>query len=217
VQPGDCLAKIASDFGFSDYRRIYDHPANVEFKRRRPNPFVIKAGDNLVIPGKPLAKVHECETGKEHTFVVGRPETWLAIYVRHARKPLANKGYILTVGNVPIEGRTDEAGLVSQSVPAWATRAELHFPDNDISFNVKIGDLDPLAEVSGLRQRLENLGFASDDWSGFALDDHDGKIGSATTEALRRFQMENHLEPTGEINEETTARLHELHDRKVAT
>jgi N-acetylmuramoyl-L-alanine amidase len=147
VQPGDCLAKIASDFGFSDYRQIYDHPANAEFKKRRPNPFVIKAGEGLVIPDKPPPKVHQCETGKEHTFVIARPETWLAIYVRHGRKPLANKEYILTVGEVPIEGRTDEAGLVTQPVPAWTTRAELYFLDGDISFDVSIGSLDPLTEV----------------------------------------------------------------------
>jgi hypothetical protein len=216
VQPGDCLAKIASNFGFPDYRQIYDHPANAEFKKRRPSPFVIKAGDDLVIPDKPPPTVHECATGREHTFVLTRPDTWISIYVRLGHKPLADKEYILTVGDVPISGRTDEAGLVTQPVPAWSTRAELYFPDGDISFDLKFGTLDPLTEVSGLQQRLENLGFASDDWSGFVLDDR-GEIGSATTEAIRRFQVENHLEPTGEVNEETTTRLCELHDKKVAT
>jgi len=216
VQPGDCLATIASEFGFSDYHQIYDHPSNADFKKKRPNPFVIKAGDELAIPDKPTPTTYQCETGKEHVFTLARPETRISIYVRDGHRPLANRDYIFTVGNVQSHGRTDAAGFVSQAVPAWATRAELYFPNGDISFDVRIGALDPLIEVSGLQQRLENLGFASDDWSGFVLDD-DGAIGSATTEALRRFQLENQLEPTGEIDEDTVARLRKLHDRGAAT
>jgi N-acetylmuramoyl-L-alanine amidase len=218
VRKGECLAKIASDFGFADFREIYNHPANAEFKKKRPNPFVIKAGDRLSIPDKPPPKVYQCETGKEHTFVMERPETFLSIYLRDGHKPLANKDYILSANDFRATGRTDENGLVNQPVPARATSAELYLPDDDISFDLRIGDLDPLTEVSGLMQRLENLGFASDDGSGFVLDDGDDgveEIGTATTEALRRFQVENGLEPSGEKNDETITRLRALHDKGV--
>lgn len=38
VKQGECLTRIAARYGFGDYRVIYDHPANTEFKRKRPNP-----------------------------------------------------------------------------------------------------------------------------------------------------------------------------------
>jgi N-acetylmuramoyl-L-alanine amidase len=215
VKRGECLAKIASDFGLADYHDIYDHPANAEFKKKRPNPFIIKAGDRIFIPDKQAPKNYLCETGKEHTFVMARPTSRLSIYVRHRHQPLANKEYILAVGALKLEGRTDANGFLNQPIPASATSAELLFPDDDISFDVKVGDLDPLTETSGLMQRLENLGFASDDESGFVLDDGDEEIGTATTEALRRFQVEHGLEATGEMNDVTLARLREVHDKGV--
>jgi len=215
VKKGECLAKIASDFGFADFRVIYNHPANAEFKKKRPNPFVIKAGDKISIPDKPAPKIYLCETGKEHTFIMERPATFLSIYVRDGHKPLSNKDYILSAHDFRATGQTDANGLVNQPVPARATSAELYFPDSDITFDLRIGDLDPLTEVSGLLQRLENLGFASDDWSGFVLDHGDDEVGSATIEALRRFQVENGLEPTGERTDETIARLRALHDKGV--
>lgn len=38
VKQGECLIRIAASYGFGDYRIIYDHPENAEFKRKRPNP-----------------------------------------------------------------------------------------------------------------------------------------------------------------------------------
>ena len=40
VNPGECLTKIAADHGFGDFKMIYDHPANAEFRKLRPDPHV---------------------------------------------------------------------------------------------------------------------------------------------------------------------------------
>ena len=47
---GDCLSSIAKQYGFSDYKTIYDHPQNQAFKQKRPNPNLIMAGDEIFIP-----------------------------------------------------------------------------------------------------------------------------------------------------------------------
>jgi hypothetical protein len=52
VRPGDTLGKIAARYGFSNYREIYDHPANAAFKAKRPNPNLIFPGDVIVIPDR---------------------------------------------------------------------------------------------------------------------------------------------------------------------
>src|SRR5262245_27599734 len=50
VQPGDTLTRIAGRFRIPDWRTIYNHPTNAGFRRLRPNPDRIFAGDRLFIP-----------------------------------------------------------------------------------------------------------------------------------------------------------------------
>ena len=45
VQRGDSLSLIARRFHIPRWQTIYNHPQNVDFKRRRPNP-------NLIYPGQ---------------------------------------------------------------------------------------------------------------------------------------------------------------------
>ena len=45
VQQGDYLSRIALRFGFADWRAIYDHADNASFRKKRPNPNLIKPGD----------------------------------------------------------------------------------------------------------------------------------------------------------------------------
>lgn len=52
IRPGDTLSKIASSHGFNDYRHIYNHPSNANFRAKRPNPNLIYPGDVIVIPDK---------------------------------------------------------------------------------------------------------------------------------------------------------------------
>lgn len=50
VKPGDTLSGIARKHNIPNFRTIYDHPDNSEFKRKRPNPNLIFPSDRLVIP-----------------------------------------------------------------------------------------------------------------------------------------------------------------------
>lgn len=53
VKPGDSLGKIAVKFHVRSWTDIYNDPENVGFKRRRPNPNLIFAGDVVMIPDPP--------------------------------------------------------------------------------------------------------------------------------------------------------------------
>ena len=48
VKKGDYLVKIAHEHGFDDWRTIYNHPDNVAFRARRPNPNLIHPGDRKI-------------------------------------------------------------------------------------------------------------------------------------------------------------------------
>jgi hypothetical protein len=55
VQPGENLSVIAHKYGFSDWRAVYNHPQNADFRRKRPNPQHVMPGDTVFIPENHLA------------------------------------------------------------------------------------------------------------------------------------------------------------------
>jgi hypothetical protein len=67
ARAGETLSKIANQYGFRNWRIIYDHPRNSAFRQRRPNPDLIHVGDEIFIPDK-VQKHREVETGRTHVF-----------------------------------------------------------------------------------------------------------------------------------------------------
>jgi hypothetical protein len=110
VQTGDCLYSIAQAHGFRDWRPIYDHPQNEDFRRRRPNPNVIYAGDVLFIPDLAPRQV-PVPTGSAHTFRLRGLRTVLRLKLQNIdRQPLANADYVLEVEGTRHEGQTGSGG-----------------------------------------------------------------------------------------------------------
>jgi peptidoglycan hydrolase-like protein with peptidoglycan-binding domain len=70
-------------------------------------------------------------------------------------------------------------------------------------FQLRLGSLDPITEISGIQARLRNIGID--------CGPVDGRLGPKTREALISFQKANQLQPTGEPDEATRARLKEAH------
>lgn len=50
VQKGEFLSKIAKKYGYGDWKKIYDHPANAPFRANRPDPSLVQVGDEICIP-----------------------------------------------------------------------------------------------------------------------------------------------------------------------
>lgn len=68
VVSGDNLTLITRRLGFRNYKTIYDHELNREFKKSRPDPNLIHPGDEIVIPNKVLKSI----PAKEGEVVVCR-------------------------------------------------------------------------------------------------------------------------------------------------
>jgi N-acetylmuramoyl-L-alanine amidase len=208
VQPGDCLTKIAADRGFPDYKMIYDHPANKELRKLRPNPHVLAPGDKLFIPETvPLTRT--LATGQRWTIKIKRPRAALQVYVKDADgEPLSGKSYVLHVeGQDDKQGTTDGDGLVKEDVPAAATTARLEFESEGFSLSLQLGGIDPLRETTGLPARLQNLGFACPT----SADAHETEANIKY--ALARLQAEHGLDATGELDDATRDLLRQAHDR----
>jgi N-acetylmuramoyl-L-alanine amidase len=209
VKPGDCLFRIAKQYEFSDWKPIYNHPENAAFRQRRPDPNVIFPGDRIVIPDKE-PRDEPAATGARHRFKVKPLRTMLRVVVKNeADEPLAGKRFELKLGGETYEGSTDGDGVVEQRVPEGDEIGELtvylHEDDEGERYHwdVRVGHLDPIAEVQGVQQRLNNLGF----YCGEA----DGRTDERLRLALRGFQDIAGLEKTGEIDDATRAKLVEMH------
>lgn len=212
VVKGDCLSAIAKRFGFADYRTIYNHPDNADFKELRPDPNLIYSGDILQIPDKEPGE-KPGETDKKHKFRKKGKKTFLRLRILDSEdNPYANVDFELTVDGAKdkITGKTDGNGKIEEEIEADAAKGELFLKKNSGSGEVigvielELGELDPIVEDTGVQARLNNLGFDCGEVGG-AMD-------AEKEEAIRAFQKKNTLTETGTADEATKNKLVEQHD-----
>ena len=209
VRQGECIASIARQYGFGDWRKIYDHPNNAELRELRQNPFVLRVGDRVWIP-EVEPREQPGGTDTRHRFRIRSEPTVIRIMLEDEEgEPLADMEYSLVVGEQTFEGMTDEDGLLEETVPADASEGELTVTlDEDhgnveVIWRVMIGYLDPIDEVTGIQARLNNLGYD--------CGEANGELNSRTQEALRNFQRQHDLVVNGEADDETREALQQEH------
>jgi len=123
-------------------------------------------------------------------------------------EPRPDVVYKLEVDSLTFEGTTDSDGVLEHDIPPHARSGRLILEPgtpNETILPLNLGHLDPVEEVSGVKQRLANLTF--DCGSG------DGETPELAA-ALRSFQLKNGLEVTGKIDQATKDELAKIHDGK---
>ena len=210
VVQGDCLSSIALQFGYADWRNIYNDPANASFRQLRPNPNLIYPGDEIFIPD-PEADPEEAPTDAWTEFKIDSQKTFIRVRMMDGNNAaFSGKKYQLDVNGTISEGTTGGDGMIEKEIPANATAATLTvWFDNDTSkpgvvWNLNMGSLDPWDTVTGVQARLKNLGYDP--------GPIDGDIGPLTTAALRGFQSSQNLTVNGTADSATKNKLKELHD-----
>ena len=204
VRQGDCLSSIAARYGL-DWQSIWNHGKNSQLKRKRKDPNILLPGDVLFVPDKEV-KQEDGATESRHRFVRKSASAKLRLQLLdEERKPRANLRYVLAVDGALHEGTTDGEGRIEVAIPPAARSAKLTVQDGEKQeeFDLSLGHVDPISEVSGVQQRLTNLGF---DCGG-----ESGTIGERTASALRGFQKQEVLSETGQIDGATRQKLEEIH------
>lgn len=206
VKRGETIVQIAHQSGFRGWQPIWDHPENAALRARRPNAYLLAPGDALFVPERAV-KDHSCATNKQHVFRVRKMTQLVQQVVLDAdSRPLAGRPYKLTAGSTVVEGKTGGDGLCRAEIPVDVKEAELEVSIADgeppVTWSLALGHLAPLDEVDGLKAHLNNLGY--DCGPGGALDER-------ARAALRQFQRDHGLEPTGEADAATRDKLHALH------
>jgi len=200
VASGECAISIADAAGHF-WRTIWNHPANDEVKSVRGSPHVLLAGDRLHVP--PIViKEEDGATEQRHCFRrKGIPITF-EIVVKENGKPLAGERYIIVIEGRMDSGTIPSDGKVTVKMFPSDRTGELRVGEgeNVRTFPLGIGELDPAHSRTGAEARLANLGRIGD-----CPDNEDFAA------AIRKFQKDNDLERTGELNDATASKLAEVH------
>ena len=209
VKQGDTLLSIAQAFGFRSWEPIWNDEGNAKLREARPDPQVLAPGDVVHIPEK-KGKAVKVATLKKHTFTAKvLKSVFRTAVLDEAGKPLANKRYSLTVGEKKKSGTTDDKGMIELEVPPQPADGVLELDlesGKKLTFKLKVGHLDPIDRISGVKARLTNLGFLCGEVNDTVNDEL--KI------ALRNFQIVHKLKVTGEADADTRRILLQRHDQR---
>jgi len=229
VRQGDCISSIASKHGLF-WETVWNDAKNGKLKNERKDPNVLLPGDIVYVPNKEL-KQQPISSNQKHRFrkkgvpaklrlrLMQEPEPPGATVADEdgdeaqapestpqEDEPRANVPYILEIEGVQVEGKTDSQGYIEHSMPPDAKVGKLIVEPatpNEIVIPLKLGTLNPISEITGVKQRLNNLGFD--------CGDKDDSITAGFKAALKVFQENHSLDMTGELDQATRDKVREVH------
>ena len=203
IKIGDSTDSVAFAHGHFP-EAVWQHAENDALRARRPSRNVLAPGDELYIPDLRPGSA-QAATGKRHVFRRRGVPARLRLQLFEQERPLAGVEYTLRLpGGQECSGAADGDGVLEVWVPPDLTRATLVYGKEGRTATLELGHLDPLTELRGQQQRLNNLGFPC----GRA----DGVLDEATGDAVRSFQLAAGRAPTGELDDGTLAALADIHD-----
>ena len=213
VVSGDCLSKIAKEYGFT-WKKLWDYGPNASLQQKRKDPNILMPGDIVHIPpagkkqeSKPLDQLHRFKRKQEQaTFQIrllvdGEPikeQSCLLIFTSGLQGKV-KAGETDKEGHLKIEGSKDI------KLPGDARQLQLRVgtPPAQVMYELDLGRLAPHDVLLGVQQRLNNLGFHA--------GPEDGVDGPRTRGAVSWFQQMNKLKVDGIAGDDTQAKLKELY------
>lgn len=199
VKQGDSLSSIAYEHGFFA-ETLWNLPENAELKRKREDQNVLMPGDVVYIPDKRLKEVSET-TNDVYKFRCKNTPKKFKMQLLRLNEPVSNMEYEIVIDGKKRKGKTGSDGWLTETVLPNAKKATITLEEG-YTYEMNLGYLDPVDEVSGIQGRLKTLGY------------YEGRVGGTlneeTIEALKNFQYSNDLEVTGEADAKTKNLLKEL-------
>jgi hypothetical protein len=201
VQAGDCVESIAFEHGHF-WETLWNHPNNRQLREIRKDPNVLLPGDRIFIPDPRIVIVHK-PTGARHQFLRRGVPSVLRLRLLEEGEPRADEPYVLKIDGKSFSGKTDREGRIEQHIPPNARFGEVTLTTTGEEYPLILGGLDPVSNVLGIQERLNNLGFD--------CGPNDGTLTDRTVAALKRFQSEHGLPVTGDPDTMTQQKLLEVH------
>jgi hypothetical protein len=204
VKQGDCIMSIAEEFGFV-WETIWNHPDNAGLKELRKDPNILLPGDVVAVPEK-TPRTESAPVDQLSKYVKKTPTAQVRLRLLDLlRQPRANVDYVATVDGVISSGKSDGDGYITIPVPPNARQLKLKVTEGTKTdeYTLPLGSIDPIDELSGVQQRLTNLGYS--------CGSERGTVGELTRAAIRAFQKETNLNVTGVLDDATRQKLKQMH------
>jgi hypothetical protein len=205
IRQGDYLTKLAHQRGF-DADTVWNDPKNQSIRERRTEPNLLHPGDVLWIPESEQHRRLSIKAGSTNRYAAVVPKVPVELRLEIGREPIVDEPYeILGLGPDPVRGKTDEHGTLAARVPVHVREIEVRLLERNRTLRLRVGDLDPVDTVSGLKKRLAHLGFYQP--TSVGVENEVAADGDALVGALRAFQASQNLETTGKLDDETRKAL----------
>ena len=209
VKQGDYLTKLAYALGFSA-DAVWNDAKNADLKASRPDPDLLAPGDVLYLPDAAPDDL-PVQSGTSNDYAAAVPLVSVHLVLAEDGVPLADEPYIVEGHGEPTLGTTGGDGAVSLTAPITLRELRLTLPQRGIAYAVRIGDLDPITEASGVSQRVKHLGFEGyAPWTRADGAEADGDV-DRDRRAVTEFQRSRGLPETGEADDATREALIEAH------
>ncbi|NUP12818.1 MAG: peptidoglycan-binding protein [Polyangiaceae bacterium] len=203
VRQGEHVAKLAFVRG-ADAEEVWNHPSNDNLRAKRSSMDVLYPGDVIHLPEGATTPL-PLEKGSNNRYTARIPRRKLTLALASTRGPYANEPYEIRglpgpPDAIARKGTTGPNGEVDVVVPVTVRELGVFLPNPNLTYLVRVGDADPIAEASGVQKRLENLGFLE---RGVEHDPEEMQAG------VRAFQAKTGLPVTGKVDKPTLDKLAE--------
>ncbi|MCA9618715.1 MAG: peptidoglycan-binding protein [Myxococcales bacterium] len=203
VRQGEYLSQLAARLGV-DADDIWQDPANAELRERRTSGDMLAPGDVIHLPDEPPSGSSvRARSSNRYQAVI--PTVPVEVRLEVGDEPLANARCTIEGLAQPLEAETDGDGLLRFDAPTNVEELRACFTEPNLTFAIRVGHLDPIEEPSGVADRLVNLGYLDESARRSAASE--GRLFTA----LRDFQRDHDLEPTGELDDATRDALRDAH------
>ncbi len=207
IRQGDYLTRIAHRLGFHP-SEVWNDPKNAELRALRSDPDTLKSGDILFVPDEPK-KRNKYQKESENSYVATVPKLPVALTLDHLGEPVADEKFVVRGLDEALEGVTSSDGRVEFEVDVNVKEVVVELVDKGRSYRMLLGNLDPVDEPSGARQRLMQLGLYSATLEG--EDQYVTHNERQLAAALAAFQRERGLESTGDLDAATVDALRDAY------
>jgi hypothetical protein len=208
VRPGDHLAQLAYVHAF-DANEVWSHERNADLRQMGRTPELLAPGDILYLPVKPKEGM-AFSAGTSNRYRAQVPTVKVSLAFKDADRVLSDEPYeVHGLGTDGSDGqtearKTDADGKIELELPVTTREVSIVFPIQNVAYEVRVGDMDPVAELSGVQKRLENLGY-------LPRDRESASEGAYLQGAIAAFQKQHGLSPTGTLDQGTTRLLKDEH------
>lgn len=199
VQQGDCIHSIAFERGFFP-ETLWNHADNKSLKDLRKDPHVLLPGDIVTIPDKRLKEVSK-PAEKKYSFKRKGVPKEMKVQLKQGDDPMANMPCKIKLAERELELTSDGDGWLKIPIPPNVRSVVVQLESGD-EFELMVGELDPVDQISGVQGRLAALGFYD--------DPIDNQLNEQTRSALKRFQSSQKLKVSGEPDDPTQKALVKL-------